>query len=158
MENPGVEHTGSRKRENVETCVSENKNSKRTKMNNSFEREPLVSPDMSLADICQALQERGVDTGDVRSILVARLEKEIRKEMEIIVANNNNPGTKIKKEVKTDDEYVEPNTENVKQEQKASDFCYVCQEFGHNTSTNCVVCKNCGIKGHVERDCDKKEK
>merc|ERR1719187_2177830 len=93
--------------------------------------------------------------------------------MEITAANNNNPGNKInEKDVKTDDEYVEPNTENVKQqqdeyvepntenvkqEQKALDFCYVCQEFGHNTSTKCVVCKNCGIKGHVERDCEKKE-
>ena len=91
----------------------EPENNKRTKLS-SDDQLLLVPQEMSISDICQALEERGIDA---RSLLVKRLEEAIRIENE--VSNNNDIG--LLKEIELFyDWYNGKDYENMQQEPSSS--------------------------------------
>ena len=55
---------------------------------NKIKGNSLVPADMSITGICRALRERGIDPGDIRSLLIKTLEKVIGDETKMTNINN----------------------------------------------------------------------
>jgi len=55
-----------------------------------------------------------------------------------------------KRKVESD---VSKDSNSNKRLKAATNYCLLCQDYGHPQSVNCLICFLCGVKGHARRDC-----